>query len=74
MTDIKYLDSSEIPTFLNEMAMRFPENSRERIGLIECSMYVSVVRSVLENSRRKEPVIGIRLERGEAVPYIDFRK
>lgn len=74
MTDIKYLDSSEIPTFLNEMAMRFPKNSRERIGLIECSMYVSVVRGILENSRRKEPVIGIKLERGEAVPYIDFQR
>lgn len=74
MTDIKCMDSSEIPTFLNEMAMRFPENSRERIGLIECSMYVSVVRGVLENSRRKEPVIGIKLERGEAVPYINFKR
>ena len=74
LDDAEFMNSSEMPTFLNEMAMRFPKNSMERIGLIECSMYVSVVRGVLENSRRKEPVIGIRLEKGEAVPCIDFRK
>ena len=72
--DVEYLNSSEMPTFLNEMALKFPENSRERINLIECSIYIAVVRNVLEKSRQKEPRVGIRREKGEPVPCVEFQK
>lgn len=70
----EYMDSSEIPTFLNKMAMKFPENSKERIGLIECSIYVSAVRNVLEKSEQMEPVVGIRREKNETIPCILFSR
>lgn len=72
--DVEYLNSSEMPTFLNEMAMKFPENSRERINLIECSIYISIVRDVLEKSRQKEPVVGIKWTKGEPVPCVEFQR
>ena len=70
----EYMDSLEMPTFLNEMALKFPENSRERIGLIECSIYISIVRNILAKSRQKEPVVGVRREKNEAIPCILFSK
>ena len=72
--DIEYLNSSEMPTFLNEMAMKFPENSKERINLIECSIYISIVRNVLAKSKQKEPVVGIRQEKNEKIPCILFSR
>ena len=74
LDEAKYMDSSEIPTFLNEMAMRFPKNSKERIGLIECSIYISIVRNVLAKSKQKEPVVGIKWTKGEPVPCVDFQR
>ena len=72
--DVEYLNSSEMPTFLNEMAMKFPENSKERINLIECSIYISIVRDILAKARRKEPVVGIRREKNETIPCILFSR
>ena len=72
--DVEYLNSSEMPTFLNEMALKFPENSRERINLIECSIYISIVRDVLAKSRQKEPMVGIKRTKGEPVPCVEFQR
>ena len=72
--DVEYLNSSEMPTFLNEMAMKFPENSKERINLIECSIYISIVRDILAKARRKEPVVGIKWTKGEPVPCVEFQR
>lgn len=74
MDDAEFMNSSEMPSFLNDMAMRFPKNSRERIGLIECSIYISIVRNVLAKSRQKEPVVGIKWTKGEPVPCVEFQR
>ena len=74
LDDAEFMNSSEMPTFLNEMAMRFPKESKERIGLLECSIYISVVRNVLEKSKQKEPVVGIRREKNETIPCILFSR
>lgn len=74
MDDAEFMNSSEMPSFLNDMAMRFPKNSRERIGLIECSIYISIVRNVLAKSRHKEPVVGIKWTKGEPVPCVEFQR
>lgn len=74
LDDAEFMNSSEMPTFLNEMAMRFPKESKERIGLLECSIYISVVRNVLERSKQKEPVVGIKQEKNEKIPCILFSR
>ena len=74
MDDAEFMNSSEMPSFLNDIAMRFPRDSKERIGLLECSIYISVVRNVLEKSRQKEPVVGIRREKTEKIPCILFSR
>ena len=74
MDDAEFMNSSEMPSFLNDIAMRFPRDSKERIGLLECSIYISVVRNVLEKSRQREPVVGIRREKNEKIPCILFSR